>query len=87
MISQIFIMVFGASAIWFVGRKEKWKRWGYIFGIISQPFWFYTSYTNEQWGILIMSLFYTYSWIQGIYNYWIISDIVNPSEIKSKNES
>ena len=74
MISQIAIAIFGASAIWFVGRKEHWKRWGYIFGLISQPFWFYTAYTNEQWGILAMCLFYTYSWLQGFINYWIKVD-------------
>lgn len=71
MIAQIAIMIFGASAIWLVGRKEHWKRWGYILGIIGQPFWFYTAYTNEQWGILIMCLFYFYAWLQGIYNHWI----------------
>lgn len=49
---QIWIMFFGCAAIWFVGRLEKWKRWGYIFGLISQPAWFYTAYTHKQWGIL-----------------------------------
>jgi len=71
MIEQIGIMVFGSSAIWFVGRKESWKRWGYILGMCGQPFWIYSSIANEQWGIFAMTLFYTYSWGQGIYNYWI----------------
>jgi hypothetical protein len=71
MISQIAIMIFGASAIWFVGRKEKWSRWGYILGLCGQPFWILTTIENTQWGILIMTLFYTYSWSQGIWNYWI----------------
>lgn len=69
--SQLGIMFFGASAIWFVGRREDWRRWGYIFGLLSQPFWIYPSIVNEQWGILVMTLFYTYSWCQGIYNFWI----------------
>jgi carbohydrate-binding DOMON domain-containing protein len=43
MISQIAIMIFGASAIWFVSRTEKWKRWGYILGLCGQPFWIYTT--------------------------------------------
>lgn len=71
MITQIAIMIFGASAIWFVSRKEEWKRWGYFLGLLGQPFWIYESYRNEQWGILIMTLFYAYSWTQGIFNYWI----------------
>ncbi len=71
MIVQIAIMLFGGAAIWFVGRKEKWSRWGYILGLLGQPFWIYESYTNEQWGIWLMTTVYTYSWIQGIINYWI----------------
>ena len=73
-ISQIGVMVFGASAIWFVGRKEEWRRWGYILGLLGQPFWYYTTITNEQWGIFLMTIFYTYSWCQGVYNFWIKKD-------------
>ena len=69
--AQGIIFVFGATAIWLVGRLEKWSRWGYICGMISQPAWYYTAYINEQWGIFFISFFYTYSWCQGIYNHWI----------------
>lgn len=69
--SQLMIFIFGASGIWFVSRKEEWKKWGYIFGLCGQPFWFYSAWNSEQWGIILLTLFYTYSWIQGIYNYWI----------------
>jgi len=70
-ISQIAVMIFGAGAIWLVGRKEHWRRWGYIFGLIGQPFWVYSFVSNEQYGMLVMTAFYTYSWAMGIYNYWI----------------
>lgn len=70
-LAQIWIGVFGIAAIFCVSRLEKWRRWGYIFGMIYQPAWYITTYLNEQWGILFLSLFYTYSWGQGIYNYWI----------------
>jgi len=70
-ICQTWIVIFGCSAIWFVGRLEQWKRWGYILGLISQPAWVYTTIKHDQWGIFLLSLFYTYSWGQGVYNYWI----------------
>jgi len=82
-IAQIGIMIFGALAIWFVGRKEKWRRWGYILGLVGQPFWIYTCLVNEHWGILIMTLFYTYSWGQGIYNYWLKKDAIS---LQNNNE-
>jgi hypothetical protein len=70
-ICQVWITIFGASAIWFVSRREHWKRWGYILGMLSQPAWVYTTILHEQYGILVLSFWYTYSWGQGIYNYWI----------------
>jgi len=70
-IAQIWITCCGCAAIWLVGRLENWKRWGYIIGLMSQPGWFITIYISEQWGIIFFSLWCTYSWIQGVYNYWI----------------
>jgi nicotinamide riboside transporter PnuC len=70
-ISQVAILILSAAAIWFVSRREHWKRWGYIIGLCSQPFWFYTTITNKQYGMVLLSLWYTYSWAQGVLNYWV----------------
>lgn len=70
-IAQICIFIFGASAVWLVGRTEKWRRWGYINGLCGGPFWLYVTAVNNQWGIFALSLFYSYSWGQGVYNFWI----------------
>jgi len=70
-ISQIAVFIFGASAIWFVGRKESWRRWGFILGLLGQPFWIYSFISNKQYGMLLMTAVYTYSWATGIYNHWI----------------
>jgi len=72
--AQIIIIVFGATAIWFVGRREVWKRWGYILGLCSPPAFLYTAWQHKQWGILLLSLWYTYLWGQGIYNYWVLKE-------------
>jgi hypothetical protein len=69
--ANIMIFILGASSIWFVSRKEKWKRWGYIIGLCGQPFWIYMSITTHQWGLLALTFVYIFSWLQGIYNYWI----------------
>lgn len=70
-ISQWAIFVFGPSAIFVVGMKKKWRRWGYVLGMISQPFWFYTLIYNKQWPIVAVSFLYTISWGNGIWNHWI----------------
>ena len=68
---QIMIAILGGSAIYLVGRNDKYKKYGYILGLLSQPFWLYSSLTSGQWGIFALSIWYTYSWSNGIYNYWI----------------
>ena len=75
MIEQIGIALFGCSGIWFVSRKEHWKRWGYILGMLGQPFWVWSALKAEQWGILFLTAWYTYSWGQGIWNYWIKKEL------------
>ena len=70
-IPQIGIVFFGASAIWLVGRKDKWQKWGYIVGLFGQPFWYWTAISLGQWGLFIITSLYTLSWLRGVYNYWI----------------
>lgn len=70
-IIQFCIFVLSASAIWFVGSTEKWSKYGYVLGLLSQPFWFYSTITKEQYGMLCLTVFYTYSWGRGFYNHFI----------------
>src|ERR1700749_3671739 len=75
-IVQIGILLFRCTAIWFVGRPESWRRWGYILGLCAQPFWFYMSIKKGDWGVLLLSCLYAYSWAQGVWFNWIKRDAV-----------
>lgn len=66
-ISQIGITIFGVTAIILVARKSKW---GFVFGCLSQPFWFITSYINHQWGVFFLNFIYAGTWIYGVYNWF-----------------
>ena len=70
-IIQILIVVSSCGAIWLLSQKGKWNRWGYIVGIVGQPLWFYDTLKNEQWGILAVTVWFTFSYAQGIRNFWI----------------
>jgi len=72
MIEQIAIFITGISAVW-LSQDEKSVRRKYacLFGLASQPFWFYASYKASQWGVLTLSFFYTIAWAKGFYVYWI----------------
>lgn len=83
-LAQIGIMVFGCLSIWFVSRREHWRRWGYIFGMCGQPFWIFTTLYHEQWGIAAVTLIYAYSWGQGIWFYWI-QDWLRSRKLQNEN--
>lgn len=69
---QIGIAMFGVIAVWLSQDKNEARRkYGPVFGLCSQPFWFYSSYIAGQWGIFFLSMLYTYSWTKGIKTYWI----------------
>jgi len=71
MIDQIGIAFTGVTAIWLSqDHREDWRKWACIFGMTGQPFWFYSAYVAQQWGILILCCFYTYAWFRGIRNHW-----------------
>ncbi len=69
---QLVILVSGAIAIWITQQNNKnLKRYACFVGIIGQPYWLEATYAAEQWGMFALSVFYTASWILGIYNNWI----------------
>ena len=55
LIAQGGILIFGIIAIILVARKNKW---GFVFGLLSQPFWYMTAIQNHQWGIVLVSIVY-----------------------------
>jgi len=69
---QIAIALTGVVAIWLSqDKRERWRKWACIFGLVGQPFWFYSAYTAEQWGIFILCGFYTSAWLKGFRTNWM----------------
>jgi len=70
--AQIGIMLTGVTAVFLSQSKsERLRKFACLFGLIGQPFWFYATYTAEQWGIFAMAFLYTFSWARGVWNFWI----------------
>lgn len=85
---QLFIAVSGTLSIWLTQQhREAWKRYACLIGMIGQPFFFYATYSAEQWGMFFLTFFYTYSWALGIYNNWIKPERGGVTEQASKREA
>ena len=71
MISQIFIALTGVIAIYLSQSSGDKVKYACLFGLASQPFWFYSAYIANQWGIFILCIFYTFAWMKGVKTHWI----------------
>jgi hypothetical protein len=72
MIEQVGIVLTGVTAVWLTqDKRQSWRRWACIFGLVGQPFWFYAAWSAEQWGIFFVCILYTLSWLRGIKNNWL----------------
>ena len=67
LIAQIGITIFGVTAVILVAKNNKW---GFVVGLLSQPFYFITSFINNQWGLFFLSIIYSFSWLYGIYEWF-----------------
>ncbi len=52
-------------------RNQQYKRYACIFGLLSQPFFLYETFNAGQWGMFVLSIFYTFAWVVGFYNNFI----------------
>ncbi|QXN70489.1 hypothetical protein AGENTSMITH_85 [Bacillus phage vB_BspM_AgentSmith] len=69
---QIAIAFTGVIAIWLSqDTRDNYRKYASIFGLAGQPFWIYSSYQSELWGILVLSVFYSYAWFKGFKNNWL----------------
>lgn len=72
MIEQIAIACTGCTAIYLANdHRPGWRRWASVFGLCGQPFWFYSALIAQQWGILLLTFFYTFAWWRGFRNNWL----------------
>lgn len=72
LIVQAAIFVLSGAAIWLVGGVSVTaKRWGYLLGLAGQPFWAYSAWRGEQWGILLLTAWYTVAWARGLKNHCV----------------
>ncbi len=72
MIAQLGLGILGVIAIFLSqDARPTVRRWACVFGLSSQPFWFYATYTAEQWGIFALCFLYTASWLRGVWTNWV----------------
>lgn len=79
-ISQTMIALLGVTAVALSQSSLLARRkWACVFGLMSQPFWFWTSYESQQWGIFALCFLYALSWAKGFHNHWLAKPAASES--------
>lgn len=69
---QAVILVSGALAVWLtqLGLHDASKA-ACLIGLVGQPFWLYATSRANQWGMFLLSIFYTGAFLFGVWTFWI----------------
>jgi hypothetical protein len=71
-IDQVVIACTGVVSIFLTqSQHESRRRYACIFGLAGQPFWVYMTITNQQWGVLVLTVLYTWAWAKGFRTHWM----------------
>jgi hypothetical protein len=68
---QGWITLTACAAIWLLSTNKPYSRWGFIVGLLGQPGWLLATWVHGQFGMFVVSLFFTYAYVQGIWEFWI----------------
>ena len=70
-VAQAMLMIATCgSYVFFSRRNGRLWRWGYVVGLIGEPFWLYASWTTGQWGVVGVALWTTVFLAIGLRNNW-----------------
>lgn len=69
MVGQTVILICTSIAIFLLlAENPKLRFYGCIVGLLGQPFWLYSTWHSQQYGMLIVSVWYTLNYFRGIRN-------------------
>ncbi len=71
---QLALSILSLAAIAMVATTGPWHKWGFVVGLMSQPFWIVALWRarspsgSRMWGMFALSVVYCAIWIEGILN-------------------
>ena len=79
-ISQLIMTPSGIISI-YLTQSESYtlRKWASMVAMVGQPFWYILAWVTEAWGLFFMNFFFTFSWLKGIWIYWIKPNFKQPT--------
>lgn len=69
---QLGIVLLGTTAVALSqSPSDALRRFAPVFGLLGQPFWFWSAFSAHQPGVLLVCTLYTGAWARGLWSHWI----------------
>lgn len=69
-ISNWMIPILTIIAILLIGKPGPFVKWGFLAGLLSEPFWIIVLINKFEWWLFVTVAVCSYSWLRGFLNYW-----------------
>jgi uncharacterized membrane protein (DUF106 family) len=67
MIEVIRVLMLTGTVITMYSLANGHRQFGLIVGLLGQPFWFFIGFYHEDWGIVVVAILITLSYMKGMY--------------------
>jgi hypothetical protein len=73
--ANIWIFIMNMVTLYFLPNISKSKRRvAFVTGLCTQPAWIYLTITDKNYGVFIISILYTITYIRGIVSHWKVTE-------------
>lgn len=72
-VQAMIVLLGGATIALLASKLGRVRRWGYVVGLASEPFWIYAALVAGQWGILLVALWWAWFYYVGAVNNWDVA--------------
>lgn len=76
LITQSAIIFCSCGSIFLFSTPGRF-RYGFLVGLAGSPFWLYETSRTGQWGMFVVSLWFTFAHLRGIHNNFLRKGITN----------
>lgn len=65
---QLWVLVTTGASVWLMSNphNRRYRRLGCWLGLAAQPVWFFSTFQNFQWGMFLLSIVFTVSYLRGL---------------------
>lgn len=73
-LQQLLIIVFSGSGALLIGIGGGWEKWGKLSCLIASPLWILSTAGGAQWGMFLMTIWVSLSYVLGVTRHWLKRD-------------